>query len=129
MEKCSIFLLLLIGIGAFPIMPASAADLTLISKPAKCVSLKQGNICYQDIVMHWQSSEAADYCLYNQMEPEPIKCWQEQDHGEFGFEFSFAETQKYVMRLQGENKDLATSTIEVKWVYKVRRNQFSWRVF
>jgi hypothetical protein len=107
----------------------SAADISLTSKPAKCVSLKQGNICYQDILMQWQASEVGDYCLYNQLEPEPIQCWQGNDHGQYSFEFNFAETQQYVMRQQDQSEDLAVATIEVKWVYKVRRNQFSWRVF
>jgi hypothetical protein len=129
MEKCSIFILLLIGLGGLQVTPVSAADITLSSKPAKCVSLKKGNICYQNIMMQWQASEVADYCLYNQLEPEPIKCWQAKDHGAYSFEFSFAETQQYVMRQQDQSDDLAVATIEVKWVYKVRRNQFSWRVF
>ncbi len=128
-KKCSTILLLLIGAGCFPVSSVSAAEVTLNSHPAKCISLKQGNICYQKIHMQWQATEAADYCLYNQIEAEPVKCWQGMDNGEYSFEFSFAKTQHYVMRQQGKSDDLAISTIEVKWVYKVRRNQFSWRVF
>lgn len=129
MKQHSLLMLILSTVLCLTLQSASAAEIKLTSQPAKCVSLKQGNICYQDIVMRWQASLAADYCLYHKIEPEPLKCWQAQDHGEYKFEFKFAETQQYVLRQQGQDEDLAQSSIEVKWVYKVRRNQFSWRVF
>jgi hypothetical protein len=108
---------------------AYAGEFSLLSQPAKCVSLKQGNICYQDIHMVWQAPQAGDFCLYNQAESEAMKCWEGVDRGEYNFEFSFAESQHYALRAKQQQTDLASSSIEVKWVYRARRNHFSWRVF
>lgn len=127
-KRFSIIILLSGVVGLLP-LNMLAAEVILSSHPAKCVSLKQGNVCYQEVHMQWRSSEAADYCLLNHEQEKPLKCWQHQDHGSLRFEFEFPETQKYVIRKAGSEDDLASTVIEVKWVYKVRRSQSSWRVF
>jgi hypothetical protein len=129
MKKHAIIIVLLVSTGLLNGFPVQAAEMSLTSHPAKCVSLKQGNICYQEIQMLWQASEVGDYCLYNREQTEPLKCWQGMDHAEYNFEFNYPDSQQYVMRESHAQDDLATTSIEVKWVYKARRNQFSWRVF
>lgn len=131
MNQCSTItiILLLTGMGLLTVKSVLAVEINLASQPAKCVSLKQGNICYQEVHMQWSSSETADYCLYNQAQEKPLKCWQQMDSGEYEFDFAFPQTQQYVLRYKGRAKDLANAVIEVKWVYKARRNRFSWRVF
>ena len=119
----------LAGLSCCFLTSVFADEVTLISHPAKCVSLKQGNTCYQTINLQWQAENKADYCLFNEAQGEALKCWSGQKQGEYVFEFSSAETQHYVLRQQGSNENLAQSSVEVKWVYKVRRNQFGWRVF
>jgi hypothetical protein len=129
MEKCSIKALFTLWVGCLSSSTLQAEEVTVISQPSKCVSLKQGNICYQDISIQWHAPHASDYCLFQQQKTEPLKCWQGVNQGIYNFEFSSAQTQQYVIRQQGENEDLGHAVIEVKWVYKERRNQFGWRVF
>ena len=125
-----IFMLLMLCI-ILPLAPAANAERsTLTSKPTKCVSLKQGTICYQDVLMKWQTEQKDDYCLYNQAQAEALKCWHQLNNGVYEFEFSYPQTQQYVLRIKGQNSTLAKTVIEVKWVYKARRNKrFNWRVF
>ncbi len=75
MNKCSTIaiILFLTGTVLLTVTQALAVDINLTSQPAKCVSLKQGNICYQDIHMQWSASEIADFCFYNQEQTKPLK--------------------------------------------------------
>lgn len=107
-----------------------AQSWSLVSQPTKCVSLKRGHVCYQDIRMKWQAPQAANYCLVKRGHAEPLKCWSQLTEGKIHFEFAETESQQYVLRRQGETDDLATAVIEIKWVYKARRKRdFGWRLF
>ena len=97
--------------------------------PQKCVALKQGNICYQDIGIKWQSPEIGHYCLYLETRNEPLKCWENADSGQFSFEFSESDSSRISLRNENSNELLGESRIEVKWVYKSKRKSTSWRVF
>lgn len=107
----------------------SIDEVQLTSTPAKCVSLKQGRTCYQDIAFRWKSNTVANYCLYQQDEDEPIKCWPQQKQGYVDYHFAQTKSLNYFLRLKNQEDNIATTTVEVKWVYKRHSDRYGWRIF
>ena len=107
----------------------SAQDPQLVSTPAKCVSMKQGRTCYQEVVFHWKTDEVANYCLYQQDEEKPLKCWTQQNQGYIDYQFSEKNSLSYVLRFQNSEDDIISTTVEVKWVYKRHSDRYGWRIF
>ena len=119
-------------LGAYPsrVQSAELPGNRLSSLPSKCVSLKRGLVCYQQLNMRWQAADIGDYCIVQLETALPQKCWLQQQSGELAFEFISDHSQQYALRQRGSNIDLATVQIEVKWVYKQhRKDSFKWRVF
>lgn len=108
-------------------MPAWAENMSV--KPKKCVTLKQGNICYQGITGNWSTAQAGHYCLTLSTRIKPVKCWK-KSAGE-SFKFEFAEKQTTTLNLvdQARNQILNEQVIEVKWVYNTRKYHSRWRLF
>jgi hypothetical protein len=109
---------------------AKALDYQLIAKPAKCVSLNQGNICYQTISFHWQAPKESAMCLFQQEQEQPLKCWEQGGQGVYKHDFTSDRSLGYRLILQSNGSVLAETAVEVKWVYKGRKNnRYGWRVF
>lgn len=105
-------------------------DYQLMVRPAKCVSLTQGNVCYQTVSFHWQAPAEVNMCLFRQEQELPLKCWEEAKQGNFKHEFASDRSQRYQLRLRNEEAVLVETVVEVKWVYKGRQNnRYGWRVF
>lgn len=123
----------LLLIVAMPAMQSQAANdspaSTLLLTPARCVALHQGQICYQQVQVSWSSSDADDYCLYQQHEVQPLQCWKAQTQGVY--EFEFASDGSRVLQLKNASQHVvAESTLEVAWVYKSNtRRKTHWRLF
>lgn len=99
-------------------------------QPKKCVTLRQGQICYQDVDISWYASINDNYCLYIEKEDKPVRCWQKSTKGHLSIEFQGEYTQKFLLRKEGDQKNLASTILEVKWVYKNQRNlRTGWRMF
>ncbi|MCP4430594.1 MAG: DUF3019 domain-containing protein [Gammaproteobacteria bacterium] len=114
------------------VMQASASmasDLFLELSPAKCVTLKQGSQCYQDIEVNWQTDMPGSYCLTLSSQNAPLQCWTEKKKASYKFEFVGRESTLLGLVDQNTGKLLKKSMIEVKWVYKNRSRYLSWRVF
>ncbi len=99
------------------------------ASPLKCVTLKQGNDCYQDIEVEWQSELPGNYCLYLSSQEAPLKCWSNTEKASLKFEFIGSNSSKISLIETDTNKLLGQVMIEVKWVYRNRSRNLSWRVF
>ena len=130
MSKQLLISFTLICCGSFLLPQQSiAAELMLISKPAKCVSLKQGRTCYQDVTFRWQAPAVADYCIFKRDIEKPLKCWSRKRQGKLGYAFADRQNQHFILRKRGQEIPLATTVIEVRWVYKRRNERFGWKIF
>lgn len=109
--------------------PVLAEDPQLQAQPRKCVALKQGNTCYQDIDVFWRTPAAGHYCLYLQTRDSPLECWQDSRQGKYEFEFAEAASANLLLRDEKNNRLVEQIEIEVKWVYSSRRKTSAWRVF
>ena len=130
MQRHFVFSRFICGLVLMLLGSVQAQEVQLQVQPAKCVSLNQGTICYQNIQLEWHAEQSADYCLFQQGQEQPLQCWQQQSQGRLKFEFAHDQTQHYILKKKREDQILATTVVEVKWVYKGRRNnRFGWRVF
>jgi len=114
---------------AIPIGLVQAADLHFDVSPRKCVTLKQGNKCYQDIEVNWQTKDKGDYCLALSSQETPLQCWTNQASAAYEFEFVGKQTAQLSLVEEQSGKLLQQTDIEVKWVYSNRSRNLSWRVF
>ena len=120
---------ILLYIVCIQIPPAMASDPLLEVSPAKCVTLKQGSQCFQDIEVSWQTDMPGQYCLTLSSQDSPLQCWDGKQHAFHKFEFIGHESALLGLIDQDSGKLLTESLIEVKWVYKNRSRYLSWRVF
>ncbi len=98
--------------------------------PDRCISLHKGQVCYQQITIHWQSSTKADYCLFQQEISTPLKCWKTSKSGKIKIDFQSTEPLDFDLRQQDNNTPVATSTVSIHWVYKsTKRQKRGWRLF
>ena len=109
------------------LVPDTKAQLTL--KPAKCVSLQQGQVCYADVELQWRASHAGNFCLQSSTQEAPLLCWNTQQQGQFSGEIRSDTNVVFTLTQQGSDKVLASAEMEMAWVYKKKRSAVSWRVF
>ncbi len=101
---------------------------SLLLRPARCVALHQGQVCYQHLQVSWRSDIQGNYCLYQDQQIEPLYCWQEQTQGTY--EFDFASDAATQLQLKMGGQVVADATMEVAWVYKANtRRKTHWRLF
>ena len=107
-----------------------AAGFSLEANNDRCVALRQGQRCYQQINLRWQAQGAGDYCIAVQGSTESIQCWQQQKHGDVTIDFESNGDLTYVLRRENTDTPLATETITIAWVYKPKPSKSSgWRLF
>lgn len=103
------------------------AEITL--KPAKCVSLRQGQVCYADVALEWRASQSGHYCLRSSSHSAPLGCWDGKHQGQYAGEIASDSNVTFSLIQQGSDKTLATAEMKMAWVYKKKRAAVSWRVF
>ena len=109
---------------------ADKPEWKLTVDPQKCVALRQGNVCFQDLHISWYAPVKGHYCLYIEGQEEAIKCWNNELSGELIFEFEGTKSQSFLLRKNNDKTNLIKATIEVKWVYRNKHGLRSgWRVF
>ena len=102
----------------------------LMVTPLRCVALRQGQICYQEVTFRWHQPEAGDYCLVELSTSDNIKCWSNVKTGEVEFDFQSEKSLTYGIRKVDEQTNISTAHITVSWVFKSsKRPKASWKLF
>ncbi|MBX2824552.1 MAG: DUF3019 domain-containing protein [Gammaproteobacteria bacterium] len=116
-------------VGQFP--QASASDgVELTARPAKCISLRKGQVCYQTIRLRWNSSTQGNYCLRVEGMDKPLECWTQQPQGSHRYAFEASTNQVFYLTLVDDDTALASAEVSVAWVYRNRAaGRPSWRLF
>lgn len=95
-------------------------------EPEQCVTMEQGQACYVDIEVTWQSATPLNICLY--LSDAQLQCWRASKAGEFHGEIQMTTDQPLVLSTDTEQK--AKSIIRYAWVYKQsKRKAARWRLF
>jgi hypothetical protein len=112
--------------------PAQAAEpqTTLDLSPKRCVALRQGQTCYQEVVFEWRNMPVANYCMVEITTGGLLQCWQNANSGRLVIDFQSAQSLDYALRLQNTDENLALAQVTVAWVFKSsKRPKSSWKLF
>ena len=105
-------------------------DVVLQIKPARCIALHEGQVCYQTLNINWHASSVDNYCLYQQDNKSPVMCWDNLASGKGSYDFESNSTRKFFMVRKRDAKQLAEFSVEVAWVYDASTHREShWRIF
>jgi hypothetical protein len=129
-QKSLLRFFLLFFLGYFFPVAVYAEDNLLQIKPARCIALHEGQVCYQKLTINWQAENADTYCLTQENNKAPLLCWENIVTGKGVYEFESNVTQKFLLIRKRDNKTMAEFSIEVAWVYDARSHREShWRIF
>ncbi|PHI37423.1 hypothetical protein CBQ28_08625 [Pseudoalteromonas sp. GCY] len=95
-------------------------------KPGQCVALEQGQQCFIDLSVTWQTSVTGNFCLH--ADEKELVCWQQQKTASWQGEIL---VEKDLLITLEDNKDiLASYALQYAWVFKQQKsNAVRWRLF
>jgi hypothetical protein len=116
-------------------MPVAAADppVRLIVKPLLCVLDKDASACTVTFDIRWKSALAAEYCLNDEAQPAPVRCWPRVLSGEHRQERVVAQDFSFWLAPPAGTERVAEAKIEVLRVgstdrRRERRTRHVWDV-
>ena len=92
---------------------AAAEDMSLSVKPVLCITDKRSPSCDMAFLVVWQSALTGYYCLFNDFDDAPVRCWNEERAGELSDERTVRENFSYWMTDRNLASRLAVVTVEV----------------
>lgn len=102
----------------------------LEARPAKCIALRKGQVCYQTITLRWQTELPGNYCLLSDDNLEPLMCWNNLDRGSIRYDFASKKSQQFHLIATDGDNPLVSANVVVAWVYKNRSaGRPRWRLF
>jgi len=98
--------------------------------PERCVALREGQVCYQNVVLKWQTKHKGNFCLYLEGATISQRCWSQSDQGQYEMDFQSDKSRRFVLRAKDTSTELAGADMIVAWVYgNKKRRRASWRLF
>lgn len=102
----------------------------LLVTPKRCVALRKGQTCYQQVTFKWHQEKPDDYCLVELSGMRNLECWTQVNNGEFSFDFQSDITRHYALRKSKQDNNIGTAIITVSWVFESsKRPKSSWKLF
>jgi len=101
-------LLLLLPLAAF-----ADGEVQLRVKPVLCIIDERTSSCEMSFIVAWESDESGYYCLYNDFEQAPLRCWSDQRAGETSDERTVDEEFSFWMAGDDRESPLAIVSVEV----------------
>ncbi len=85
----------------------------LTVKPVLCITDNRTPSCDMAFLVFWQSEHSGYYCLYNDFEQAPLRCWTETRSGELSDERTVQNDFSYWMTDDDMQSLLAVVKVEV----------------
>ena len=125
--------LLLSCLTALPIMAADPPPVRLNVKPLLCVLDKNATACAVTFDIRWKSTSAGEYCLNDEAQPAPLRCWPRALSGEHRQERLVTEEFSFWLSPPAGTERVAEAKIEVLRVgstdrRRERRSRHVWDV-
>lgn len=92
---------------------APGEDMQLTVKPVLCITDRRTPRCEMSFLVIWRSGTSGYYCLYNDFDDAPIRCWSEERMGRLQDERRVEENFSYWMTGDDEEHRLAQVRVEV----------------
>ena len=116
-------------VSAAPEQQADLPSIRLEAKPSRCVALHEGQVCYLNLVVSWNSKEQGDYCLYEKDTDQVLQCWREANQGDYRIDFQSDRSVVYLLRNEGNTGITVETVVTVSWVYNSNTRKTNWRLF
>ena len=92
---------------------APGEDMQLTVKPVLCITDRRTPRCEMSFLVIWRSGTSGYYCLYNDFDDAPIRCWNEERIGRLQDERTVEENFSYWMTGDDDEHRLAQVRVEV----------------
>ena len=126
---------LALALGLVTALHANAADppVRLNVKPLLCVLDKNATACAVTFDVRWKSVRAAEYCLHDEAQPAPLKCWPSAVSGESRHDRQVTQDFSFWLSPPSGTERVAEAKIEVLRVgstdrRRERRSRHVWDV-
>ena len=122
----------LLALAAYPTLAAEPA-VKLIIKPLLCIVDKGETSCAVTFDIRWKSELATEYCLNDEAQPVPLRCWPRVSSGEHRQERVVAQDFSFWLAPPAGAERVAEAKIEVLRVgstdrRRERRTRHVWDV-
>ena len=115
---------------------AASEVASLDAVPNKCISLRQGQACYQRVQLTWQTGISQAVCLWREGDSVALRCWTDQSSAKLRHDFRATQTTAFLL-VAGQQADnpsaantLARAEVKVAWIYNSRKSKRTrWRLF
>lgn len=109
---------------------AEPAHMQLQVKPQRCISLHQGQVCYQKLMFSWQTPATGEFCLVDTQSRVTLTCWRGEEKTQHEYEFAARESIEFAISYEGQRDALVKVKVQVASVYKSpERSSSRWRLF
>lgn len=88
-------------------------DMRLTVKPVLCITDKRSPNCEMSFLVVWQSKLTGYYCLFNNFDAAPVRCWNEERTGRLTDDRTVQENFSYWMTDDDPDSRLAQVDVEV----------------
>jgi len=92
---------------------APGTDTALTVKPLLCIVDTRTPDCHIRFLIEWQSRATGYYCVNNELEADPLRCWDEARSGRHEDERTVSATFRYWLDRGRDDTELAAATVEV----------------
>ncbi|TQF68126.1 DUF3019 domain-containing protein [Pseudoalteromonas luteoviolacea] len=117
------YILMLLPLTAF----AEPSELLFTLQPDQCVALEQGQSCFIDIKVKWQTKTKGDYCLF--VDEVKTQCWQAAKIGLWENELEMKTDVAFSLK-DSKHQMIYSGKVQYAWIYKKRKNKaVRWRMF
>ena len=118
---------------ALPVAGADSAPVRLNIKPLLCLLDKNATSCAVTFDIRWKSALAGEYCLNDEAQPLPLRCWPKALSGEHSQDRLVTQDFFFWMSSATGNERVAEAKIEVLRVgstdrRRERRSRHVWDV-
>ncbi len=96
----------------WPALGGADEKMQLKVKPKLCIIDERTPSCKMSFIVHWQSAETGYYCLYNDFEQSPLRCWSDRRVGELSDQRVVDNEFRFWMA--GSDKELPLAVVAVE---------------
>ena len=98
---------------AAPAEDDAGTSATITVKPLLCIVDARTPACDMRFNVVWAGTESGYYCLFNELEPDALRCWSEASRGALEDDRTVAETFSYWLNQGKDEPVIATATVDV----------------
>lgn len=106
--------------------PVVINSVSMTVSPNQCVAMTEGQTCYVDIELNWQSKDVGNFCIFSSLNADTLQCWTQASQGSYQLELASKRNVIFSIKRQGDVTVLGKVEVEMAWVHKRRGKPTNW---